>query len=146
MKKQKLILTFLAALSCCLVLAGCEGKTAAELEAAKSELTKAQKERDTLTAEIAKISETLEKTKLELAAAKEASTPEEQLSKLTKERDEAIADAKKAQETISTLNTQLQEQTQKLTDLQDQNNKLQTKVEELQKKPQETAAPATTNP
>ncbi len=156
MKKRGIILTSLGLLGCFLAAAGCEDKkTAGEPGAAKSELAEVkaglqqtQKDKDVLKADAAKLAQTLEETRSELAlavkardkfqaVAKEAAGLKKQVSEVTKERDRSVAEAKKAQETVSNLRTQLQQQARKLNDIQDQNKELQAKIQKLQKKLEE---------
>jgi chromosome segregation ATPase len=58
----------------------------------------------------------------------------DQINATLKERDEAIAKVKDAQATIEKMTSQLQEQIQKISSLEDLNKQLQAMIDELKKK------------
>jgi len=109
MTKLRFTLTFLAVVSCSLFLGGCDrGKGQQDLEAAD---------------------------KAELAAViRDRSRLQKQVGELTKERDEAVKKGKTARTKIENLMNQLAEQTEKVGELQAQNEKLQVTIDELLKK------------
>ena len=131
--KKNLVVIFSYILLCGLFsLTGCknaaEEEAVAEAETAKIELTKVK-------AELASMISKGKDLKLKLAAVTEARDKlqgvAEQLGGLTKERDSAIAKAIEAQGMVEKLKSQLTEQIQKVTGLQDQNQKLQEMIDAL---------------
>jgi hypothetical protein len=106
MSKLGFTLTFLTVVACSLVPSGCDrGKDQQGLEAAA--LAAVTQDRDRL---------------------------QEQVGELAKERDDAVARVKIAQITMNNLKNLLTEETEKVVELQDRNEKLQAAVKELQKK------------
>ncbi len=106
MTKLGFTLTFLAVVSFSLFLGGCD-RGEEQQALAKGELAALIQERDRL---------------------------QEQVDALAKERDEEIAKFKTAQITMSNLKNLLAEETEKVVELEDRNEKLQAAVKELQKK------------
>ena len=109
MTKLGFSLTFLTVVVCSLVPGGCDrGKEQRALEAAaKVELAAVTQDRDRLQA---------------------------QVGELAKERDEAVARVKTAQITMNNLKNLLIEETEKVGELQDRNEKLLATIDELLKK------------
>ncbi len=109
MSKLGFTLTFLTLVGCSLFLDGCDrGKDQQGLEAAdKKELAAVTQDRDRL---------------------------QSQVGELAKERDEVIAKAKTAQITMNNLKNLLIEETEKVGELQDRNEKLLATIDELLKK------------
>jgi formylglycine-generating enzyme required for sulfatase activity len=160
----------LLALFCLLVLTGCKDAERAQaiadaeaarttlaavktqLEGVKAELETARRERDALKTKVSDLSALLESVKgklavvtqahdkLQAAAAEQATTLKDQLTQVTRDRDSALAKAADAQGMLEKLKSQLQEQTQKVAALQEQNNRLQQSIDELKKRV--PAAPA----
>ena len=105
MRKPGFTLTFLAVVGFSLILSGCD----------RSEEQQAL-------------------TKAELAAlVQERNELQKQVGQLTKERDEEIAKFKTAQITMNNLKNLLAEETEKVVELRDRNEKLQATVVQLQK-------------
>jgi len=140
---KKLTIIFLAILLCSsLSLTGCKDtekeKAIAEAAAAKTELAKVKadlagitSERDNLKLELATVTEARDKLQV---AIDQTINLQKQLAELTKERDTAIAEATDAQTMVERSKSQLQEQLQKVVELEDQNKKLQEMIDELKKK------------
>jgi cell shape-determining protein MreC len=142
MTTRRFTLIFLTALSCSLVLAGCDRskEDKALVEAAETRATvantllslaKSEKENEHLKSELAAAIQGREELQ---AAADESTNIKKQLAELAKERDAALTKAIDAQAMIEKLKSQLQQQIQQSTGLQDQNKKLQATIDELQKK------------
>lgn len=135
-------------------VAGCSGKSKADLDAAKAAADKAkttlasmktemeaaisklQAEKDGLAAQIKTLTSDLDKAKTDLAAAvKDRDGLQEQIKKLTGDQAGAVAEAqKKSQTLIEELKAQLAALTTKFTTMQGENGKLQATIKELQEK------------
>jgi predicted nucleic acid-binding Zn-ribbon protein len=140
MTKAKLIRNLTTLLICLVVVNGCgrsakeRDKAVAEAEKAKAELaevkallSKAQRERDGLKEEMARISEEWEQDRSKLAASVVQTEDELQdmVDRLTQERDIAIARAKTAEASVKTLNNKIRE-------LSEWNAELQVAIQQLQ--------------
>jgi len=139
MAKKELTLKLLVTLICSLALMGCDDSTkekdkavaeAAEVKTVlakvRGDLERIQSERDSLTAKTNRISEELEKAKLQLALVVQANDElQEQVGELAEERDAAIARAEDAQAAIEKLMAQLQEEMEKVSELQGQVEQLE---------------------
>lgn len=135
-------------------MAGCSGKSKAELDAAKADASKAktalasvktemeaavsklQTEKDGLAAQVKTLTSDLDKTKADLAAAvKDRDGLQEQIKKLTGDQAGGVAEAqKKSQSLIEELKAQLAALTTKFSSLQGENGKLQATIKDLQDK------------
>lgn len=115
-----------------------------ELEGVKATLDTTQKERDGLKANVNDLSASLENLKTELAAvtqvrdklqvtAGQLTTLQDQLAQLAQDKDAALVKAADAQSLVEKLKSELQGQIQKVTGLQEENNKLQQTIDELKK-------------
>ncbi len=143
---------------------GCENKAQKEeLQKLKDNLAKAAGEKDTLSAEVTKITDTLKNTKTELESmiqsrdslqkqvetftakitemetalqnvTKEAADAKGQIEAVVKEKDAALAKGTEAQTLIDQLKTQVQEQAKKIDDYAAQIKKFQDTINEMKKK------------
>jgi chromosome segregation ATPase len=123
-----------------------------QLESVKGELTTVTQARDQLqtaakaaNTTLAEARTQLESVKGELAtvtqardqlqtAAKQVETLRDQVTQLAKDKDAALAKAADALNAVDKLKSQIEEQVQRITGLQEQNKKLQQLVDDLKKK------------
>jgi chromosome segregation ATPase len=126
--------------------------TQARLDNVKAQLEAAQKERDGLKTSVANLAAAVTSLKAELAAAaenrdqvqqaiKEIPALKDRVTQLARDRDAALATVGDAESMAQNLQGQVQELGQKLALLQEQNAKLQSALDEMQKKISETKVP-----
>ena len=135
--KQILILTCTIALVFPIALMGCnhDAGQKAELENLKTALEKTESERDDLKARIAVVTQARDKLREQLMEfGSSRDQIQGQVEDLTQSRDAAVATAKNAQEQINNLETKLQIETQKISQIGSQLKQIQTAIDEIQDK------------
>jgi len=152
MNEKKATAKFLCLLVCLVVLTGCDrsaeerNEALAEAEKAKAELaevkillSKAQRERDGLKEEMARISEEWEQDRSKLAAsvAQAEGELQEMVDRLTQERDIAIARAITAEASVKRLNNEIRELSEWNEELQVAIQQLQSQIEQMYDQPGE---------
>lgn len=135
--KQILILMCTIALVFPIALMGCNNDTVqkADFENLKTALEKTESERDDLKERIDVVTQARDKLREQLM---EFGSLRDQLqgqvTELTQSRDAAVATAKNAQEQINNLETKLQIETQKISQIGSQLKQIQTAIAEIQDK------------
>ena len=135
--KQILILTCTIALVFPIALMGCntDAGQKAELENLKAALEKTESERDDLKARIDVVTQTRDKLREQLMEfGSSRDQLQGQVEELTQSRDAAVATEKNAQEQINNLETKLQIETQKISQIGSQLKQIQTAIVEIQDK------------
>ena len=135
--KQILILMCTIAFVFPIALMGCNTDTVqkAELENLKAALEKTESERDDLKARIDIVTQTRDKLREQLMEfGSSRDQLQGQVKELTQSRDAAVATAKNAQEQINNLETKLQIETQKISQIGSQLKQIQTAIVEIQDK------------
>ena len=133
MADNRIAVVLLTLLCCSVLLTGCKDvekeKALEEVSNLKAQLTKTESdlaqitsEKDALKSEVKTIKQTLDKLQ---AAADKAVTLEEKTARLIMERDHALDKAASADVLLKQLRSQLAEQVQKTSTLQEQNKTLQ---------------------
>jgi len=106
-----------------------------ELATVQSILEKTKMQREELEAKVSEVTESLNaaKAKMEtlIQSGAQAVNFKEKIDELTTQKDNALAKAADLQTMVQTLQTQLQQQLQKITGLEGQNKKLQQIIDEL---------------
>ena len=135
--KQILILMCTIALVFPIALMGCntDAVQKAELENLKAALEKTESERDDLKAKIDIVTQTRDKLREQLMEfGSSRDQLQGQVKELTQSRDAAVATAKNDQEQINNLETKLQIETQKISQIGSQLKQIQTAIVEIQNK------------
>jgi len=135
--KQIVILTCMIAFVFTITLMGCNSDTGqkAELKNLKAALEKTESERDELKARIDIVTQARDKLReqlMEFGSSREQL--QRQVEELTESREAAVATAKNAQEQIDNLETKLQVETQKISQIGSQLRQIQTAIAEIQDK------------
>ena len=135
--KQILILMCTIALVFPIALMGCNTDSGqkVELENLKTALEKTESERDELKARIDIVTQARDKLREQLMEfGSSRDQLQGQVEELTQSRDAAVATAKNAQERINNLETKLQIETQKISQIGSQLKQIQTAIAEIQDK------------
>jgi chromosome segregation ATPase len=107
----------------------------AELKNLKAALEKTEGERDELKARIDVVTQARDKLREQLMEfGSSRDLLQKQVEELTQSRDTAVATAKNAQEQINNLETKLQIETQKISQIGSQLKQIQTAIDEIQDK------------
>lgn len=110
----------------------------AELASVQSILEKTKMQREKLEAKVSEVTESLNAAKAKVQTLIQSGTQavnfKEKLNELTTQKDNALAKAADLQTMVQTLQTQLQQQLQKVTGLEGQNKKLLQIIDELKNK------------
>jgi chromosome segregation ATPase len=132
----------LLALFCLLALTGCKDaekeKALADAKAANTNLAEARTQLESVKGELATVTQARDQLQ---TAAKQVETLRDQVTQLAKDKDAALAKAADALNAVDKLKSQIEEQVQKITGLQEQNKKLQQLVDDLKKKLGEVKLP-----
>ena len=135
--KQILILMCTIALVFPIALMGCntDAGQKAELKNLKATLEKTESEREELKARIDIVTQTRDKLREQLMEfGSSRDQLQGQVEELTQSRDAAVATAKNDQEQINNLETKLQIETQKISQIGSQLKQIQTAIVEIQDK------------